>query len=132
MVNIISVDVEEYFHAANLAQVAPRSSWSELESRVEESTEKTLAIFERNQTKGTFFILGQVAKRYPQLVHAIKDSGHEIASHGFNHHIAYEQTPDEFFQDVDASKKLLEDIKHLSNLSPKILKHSSLYPTCFH
>lgn len=110
MVNIISVDVEEYFHAANLAEVAPRGSWDSLESRVVESTEKTLGIFDRNNTKGTFFILGQVAKKYPQLVNIIKDAGHEIASHGFDHFIAYEQTPDAFFQDVDSSKKLLEDI----------------------
>lgn len=110
MVNVISVDVEEYFHAANLAKVAPRSSWAGLPSRVVESTERTLAIFERHAVHGTFFILGYVAERYPSLVQLIHQSGHEVASHGYEHKIAYEQSPEEFLEDVSSSKKLLEDI----------------------
>jgi polysaccharide deacetylase family protein (PEP-CTERM system associated) len=110
MVNVISVDVEEYFHAANLAEVAPRSSWSQLPSRVVETTEKTLEIFARHKVQGTFFILGYVAQRFPELVKSIQNAGHEIASHGFEHYIAYEQTQAEFLEDVSSSKKLLEDI----------------------
>lgn len=110
MLNSISVDVEEYFHAANVEDAIGRSCWPKLESRVEFSTEKTLELFAEQNVKATFFILGYIARRHRNLVKLIQSSGHEIASHGFRHRLAYEQTSNAFFRDVYYSKKLLEDI----------------------
>lgn len=110
MRNIISVDVEEYFHAANLSAVAGPSQWRRLPSRVEHSTAAVLELFEQHRVKGTFFVLGYCAKRYPQMVRAIADSGHEVASHGYGHRIAYEQSASQFYRDVRIAKGLLEDL----------------------
>ena len=110
MLNVISVDVEEYFHAANLQPVAGPSRWRSLPSRVEASTDTVLELFERNKVRGTFFILGYCARRYPQMVKNIAKAGHEIASHGYGHRIAYLQTPMQFSRDVRIAKHLLEDI----------------------
>jgi polysaccharide deacetylase family protein (PEP-CTERM system associated) len=106
----LTVDVEEYFHAANLSHACPIKSWHSLPSTIENNTHRLLDIYDLNNSKGTFFILGYSAKRFPNLVKEIKNRGHEIASHGYAHKIAYLQSPKQFFQDIDRSKKLLEDI----------------------
>lgn len=110
MLNAISVDVEEYFHAANLAPVAGPSKWRGLPSRVVPSTQAVLDLFAKHNTRGTFFILGYCARRYPQLVKDIAAAGHEIASHGYGHRIAYLQTPKQFARDVRIAKNILEDL----------------------
>lgn len=110
MIHSISVDVEEYFHAANLEPEAPPSSWRRLPSRVVESTERTLECFARCAVHGTFFVLGCVAKRHPELIKKIASAGHEIASHGYSHRLAFTQTPKQFLRDVVRSKRLLEDL----------------------
>jgi len=110
MIHSISVDVEEYFHAANLETQAPPSSWYRLPSRVVQSTEQTLECFERCDVHGTFFVLGCVAKRHPDLVRKIAAGGHEIASHGYSHRLAFTQTPKQYLRDVVRSKRLLEDL----------------------
>ena len=108
-INALSVDVEEYFHANNLAPVAPSSSWSTLPHRADYSTRLVLDILDQRGVKATFFVLGYVADKFPTLAREIASRGHEIASHGYAHCLAYEQTPDEFFKDVERTKKLLED-----------------------
>ena len=108
--NTISVDVEEYFHATNLERVAPPNKWHSLPHRVQASTERLLEIFQACNTKGTFFILGYSARRYPELVRAISRAGHEVSSHGYSHRLAYEQTPKVFFRDIYRTKHLLEDL----------------------
>lgn len=108
--NALSVDVEEYFHAHNLKNVAPRSQWSSLPSRIEYSTNKTLELFDEYSVKATFFILGYIARRHPGLVKEIAQRGHEIASHGYMHNLAFKQTPKAFLRDIRTSKQLLEDI----------------------
>lgn len=107
--NALSVDVEEYFHANNLAPVTPTDSWSSLPHRADRSTHKVLDILDERGVKATFFILGYVADRFPSLAREISERGHEIASHGYAHKLAYEQTRDEFFKDIERTKKLLED-----------------------
>jgi polysaccharide deacetylase family protein (PEP-CTERM system associated) len=106
----ISVDVEEYYHAANLSNVCPVKSWHEMPSRLEFSTRKILDIFDRTAQKGTFFVLAYSGKRFPAIVREIVDRGHELASHGYAHKIAYFQNKKQFFQDVKRSKLILEDI----------------------
>lgn len=110
MLNTISVDVEEYFHATNLEPWIGPAKWHTLPSRVEYSVRRLLEIFREAQTKGTFFVLGSVARRWPSVIREISAAGHEIASHGYAHRLAYEQTPKKFFRDVYRTKHLLEEL----------------------
>lgn len=110
MLHAITVDVEDYFHAANLEPVAGPARWHMLPARVEGATDKVLELFSRNNVHGTFFILGHSARRFPTMVRKIADAGHEIGSHGYGHRLAYTQTKKQFFRDVRRSKKLLEDL----------------------
>jgi polysaccharide deacetylase family protein (PEP-CTERM system associated) len=108
--NALTVDVEDYFHVSALAPRIHRDSWGSRESRVEANTHRLLAIFEQFDVRGTFFVLGWVAERYPQMVRDIAARGHEIACHGFSHRLVYEQPPEEFREETLRAKNLLEDI----------------------
>jgi polysaccharide deacetylase family protein (PEP-CTERM system associated) len=108
--NALTVDVEDYFHVAAFAPNIHRDSWTARESRVVGNTGKLLAIFDRHEVSATFFVLGWVAQRHPQLVKAIAARGHEIACHGFSHRLVYEQTPEEFHEETRLAKNLIEDI----------------------
>jgi polysaccharide deacetylase family protein (PEP-CTERM system associated) len=89
--------------------IVPRSNWGSMESRVCANTHRLLDIFDEYGVKSTFFILGWVAERFPDLVHAIASRGHEIASHGYAHRLVYDQTRTAFRDDVHRAKALLED-----------------------
>ena len=108
--NALTVDVEDYFHVAALAPSIRRDSWDSRESRVVPNTQKLLAIFEQFNVRGTFFVLGWVAERYPQLVKDIAACGHEVACHGYSHRLVYEQPRKEFHEETLRSKSLIEDI----------------------
>jgi len=108
--NALTVDVEDYFHVAALAPNVHRNSWNSRESRVVGNTQKLLAIFDEFDVRGTFFVLGWVAERYPQLVRDIAARGHEIACHGYSHRLVYEQSPEEFYQETQRAKNLLQEI----------------------
>jgi polysaccharide deacetylase family protein (PEP-CTERM system associated) len=108
--NALTVDVEDYFHVAALASSIPRDTWTSRESRVVGNTHKLLSLFEQFEVRGTFFVLGWVAERYPELIRDIAADGHEIACHGFSHRLVYEQSPEEFREETLRSKNLLEDI----------------------
>jgi polysaccharide deacetylase family protein (PEP-CTERM system associated) len=108
--NALTVDVEDYFHVAAFAPNIHRDSWTSRESRVVGNTQRLLAIFEQFDVRGTFFVLGWVAERHPQLIRDIAARGHEIACHGFSHRLVYEQSPEEFYAETLRSKNLLEDI----------------------
>jgi polysaccharide deacetylase family protein (PEP-CTERM system associated) len=107
--NAFTVDVEDYFHVAALASAVSRDSWHSRESRVERNTERLLALLEHKGVQGTFFVLGWVAERSPQLVRQIAAAGHEIACHGFSHQLIYRQSRQEFREDTARAKGLLED-----------------------
>jgi len=109
-INILTFDVEDYFQVENFKKVIKFSDWDNYESRVVLNTEKILSILGKQKAKATFFILGWIAERFPELVKKIDDLGHEIASHGNNHQLIYKQTKDEFREDIRKSKKILEDI----------------------
>jgi polysaccharide deacetylase family protein (PEP-CTERM system associated) len=104
----MTVDVEDYFHVSVFDGVVPRSAWSTLESRVVANTDRLLTLFAEHSVRGTFFVLGWVADRHPDLVARIAAAGHEIASHGYGHRLVYDQTPKAFRADVRRSKELLE------------------------
>lgn len=110
VVNAMSVDVEDYFHVAAFEDTIPRADWEHLPCRVERNVERVLALFDEHGVESTFFTLGWVAERYPQLVRRIVDSGHELASHGQAHVRVHRQDRATFREDVSASKKLLEDV----------------------
>jgi polysaccharide deacetylase family protein (PEP-CTERM system associated) len=109
VVNVMSVDVEDYFHVSTFARTVERASWDRMESRVVANTKRLLELFQEFQVHGTFFILGWVAERHPALVRDIAAGGHEIASHGYGHQLIYEQTADVFREDVRRAKHMLED-----------------------
>jgi polysaccharide deacetylase family protein (PEP-CTERM system associated) len=106
----MTIDVEDYFHVSNFEPVVDRASWPSRESRVEANTDRLLAIFERGGVTATFFVLAWVAERCPQLVRRIVAAGHEVASHGYGHRLIYDQTRDEFRDDVRRAKQLLEQV----------------------
>lgn len=108
IVNAMTVDVEDYFHASAFDRVVSRSSWSTRESRVVANTERLLEVFDEHKVRGTFFVLGWVAERFPSLVRAIAARGHELASHGFHHQLIYMLTPAQFREDVRRAKAVIE------------------------
>ena len=108
VVNAMTIDVEDYFHVSVFDGVVPRHLWEGFESRVSANTARLLEIFAEFEVTGTFFVLGWVAKRFPQLVRDIAGAGHEIASHGYGHRLVYDQTPKAFREDVRRAKALLE------------------------
>ncbi|UUA71412.1 XrtA system polysaccharide deacetylase [Cellvibrio sp. QJXJ] len=106
----MTVDVEDYYHVAAFAKVIKPSDWDNWPSRVEQNTERLLQLFANHNIKITFFILGWVAEKYPQLVKTIRQQGHEIASHGFSHQLIYNQSPEVFRAETEKSKQILEDL----------------------
>lgn len=111
MRHAFTIDVEEHFHVSAFADVFQPSHWEHQQSRVEHNTRHLLALMEEHGgTRGTFFILGWVAERYPELIREIHDAGHEIACHGYSHRLVFEQPRAEFEQETLRSKGLLEDI----------------------
>jgi polysaccharide deacetylase family protein (PEP-CTERM system associated) len=109
IVNAITIDVEDYFHVSVFDGVLPRTQWSTIESRVCWNTRRLLEILAGRGVRGTFFVLGWVAERFPELVREIAGAGHEIASHGYAHRLVYDQSPAMFREDVSKAKALLED-----------------------
>jgi polysaccharide deacetylase family protein (PEP-CTERM system associated) len=110
VVNAMTCDVEDYFQVSAFAPFIPRDSWHARECRVEANMERILALFDEAGIKATFFTLGWIAERYPHVVRAIVDGGHELASHGYSHLRASEQARAEFSQDIRRAKRMLEDI----------------------
>lgn len=106
----MSVDVEDWFQVENLKPVIPRATWDSRERRVERNTMRILELLEEYGARSTFFILGWVADRHPELIRRIAERGHEIASHGYGHELVYRLSPAEFRADVDRCKKILEDL----------------------
>ncbi len=107
--NAMTIDVEDYFHVSNFEGVVARESWASRESRVEANTDRLLELFDGAGVHATFFVLAWVAERTPALVRRISDGGHEVASHGYAHRLIYDQTPDDFRDDVRVAKRTLED-----------------------
>ena len=110
MIHALTFDVEDYYQVAAFAGRVRFSDWDKFESRVVDSTTKILDILAENRVSATFFVLGWVGEHYPALVKEIKKRGHEIASHGYNHRLVYEQGPEEFRRDIRKSREILEGI----------------------
>lgn len=108
---LFTVDVEESFHAAALEPFVPRSRWAAVSSRVERGVDRLLELLDRHSASGTFFTLGLVAERTPDVVRRIAAAGHEVASHGWSHRRVNHLTPEQFRIEVARSRDLLA---HLS------------------
>jgi polysaccharide deacetylase family protein (PEP-CTERM system associated) len=108
--NALTIDVEDYFQVSALAPHFPRKNWDAVPCRVERNVDLILDLLDQRGAKATFFTLGWVAERFPQLVRRIADGGHEVASHGYCHERASAMTPKAFLADIALAKAVLEDI----------------------
>lgn len=108
--NAFTIDVEDYFQVSAFSPYIKRSDWNLYECRVEENIDKIIGILNKSGTKATFFTLGWIAERYPQIVRRIVQEGHELASHGYGHERVSDLSERDFLSDVQSSKKILEDI----------------------
>ena len=108
VVNAMSVDVEDYFQVSAFEGAISRDRWASFESRVVSNTERVLATLDRSGTRATFFVLGWVAERHPALIKRIADRGHEIASHGYDHRLVFDLTPEEFRADLRRARVAIE------------------------
>lgn len=108
MKNILTIDLEEWFHANYHDDVFDNQKTYEV--RILQNTERLLSLFAEHKAKATFFTLGYVAEKHPRLIQTIASEGHEIASHGYAHQLVYQQSPAEFRADVSKAKQLVEDL----------------------
>lgn len=107
--NILTFDVEEWFHLLDNDSTRSEEQWKHYEVRIHENIDRIFRILEDTDTKATFFIIGWIAKTYPEVVKRIAEK-YEIGSHTMTHQLVWQQTPNEFRQDVDSSIKLLQDL----------------------
>lgn len=110
VINLLTVDVEEYFQVEAFSDYVEKKDWERYPSRVDEPTCRLLDILALHGLKGTFFVLGWLAERNHELVKKIFDAGHEIAAHGYEHTMITQMTPEEFREDIRKSKCILENI----------------------
>jgi polysaccharide deacetylase family protein (PEP-CTERM system associated) len=109
--NALTIDVEDYFQVSAFAPYVRRQDWDLQECRVERNVDRILGLLaDAGQVRATFFTLGWIAERYPQLVRRLVAAGHEVASHGYGHERASDLSPQAFAADVERAKKLLEDL----------------------
>jgi polysaccharide deacetylase family protein (PEP-CTERM system associated) len=112
--NAMTVDVEDYFQVSAFETHIRREHWDRLPVRVEQNVDRILGLFDDHGVKGTFFVLGWMAERYPQMLRRIRDAKHEIASHGYDHVRIIHQTPKTFREEVHRTGALLEDATGLA------------------
>lgn len=110
IINAMTVDVEDYFQVSAFEKAIDRSQWDNIPCRVDRNMDRILGLFAEKEIKATFFTLGWVAERYPDLIRRIVNEGHELASHGYSHTRVTQQSPKEFREDINKAKKLLEEI----------------------
>jgi polysaccharide deacetylase family protein (PEP-CTERM system associated) len=109
MVNAMSVDVEDYFQVSAFERHVSRADWDRIPRRVAANVDRVLALFAERNVRATFFMLGWVAERHPDMVRRILGAGHELASHGYSHVRVVNQDARAFREDVTRTKKILED-----------------------
>lgn len=110
LTNALTIDVEDYFQVSAFAPHINRLEWNSRECRVERNVDRILGMLSEHGAKATFFTLGWIAERYPNIVKRIVDEGHELASHGYGHERASDQTEEVFFSDIQLAKFILEDL----------------------
>jgi len=108
--NAMTVDVEDFFQVSAFEDVIPRDNWDNISLRVEDNTNRLIDVFDQKNVKATFFTLGWVAEKCPNLIKRIVEEGHELASHGYGHLRNTLMTDQEVFEDIRVSKDILEQI----------------------
>lgn len=108
--NALTCDVEDYFQVSAFEHLVTKESWRERECRIPRNVDRTLQLYADAGVRGTFFTLGWVAEHHPEVVRRIAGAGHEVASHGMQHVRVWDQTPEDFRQDIARTKMLLEDV----------------------
>ena len=108
--NILTFDIEEWFHLLDNESTKTEKEWSKYESRIHQNMDRIFDLLDKNSQKATFFVMGWIADKYPEIVKEIVSRGFEIGSHTHLHQLAYNQTKSEFRNDVERSIKVLEDI----------------------
>lgn len=108
--NAMTVDVEDYFQVSAFEGVVEKKDWDSISLRVGDNTHRLLDLFAEHNVKSTFFTLGWVAKRCPDVIRRIVSEGHELASHGLAHQRATTMSKQELYDDIKQSKDILEDI----------------------
>ncbi len=109
MKNAISIDVEEYFQVTGFDGVIEKDSWDSVPSRLHIGMDRILAILDRYNVKATFFFLGWIAERHPEMVKRVAEGGHEIGIHSYDHTLIYKQTPEKFEEDIARSLAILRE-----------------------
>lgn len=110
IVNALTIDVEDYFQVSAFAPTIARERWETMPCRIERNVELILELLRKHDARATFFTLGWIAERYPHVVRAIVGGGHELASHGYAHRRASDQSRAQFSEDIVRAKKVLEDL----------------------
>ncbi len=108
--NALTIDVEDYFQVSAFAAHIDRADWEQCECRVARNVDRILNMLDERDVKATFFTLGWIAERYPQIVHAIVAGGHELASHGYGHQRVSDLDAEDFLADITHAKNILENI----------------------
>jgi len=122
MRNVLSVDLEEYFHPTELESAVRPEDWERLESRVEDNTRRTLELLARHKVRATFFVLGWVGERHPALIRDIAAAGHEIGCHSYGHRLVYRLTREEFLADT---RRAQEAIAAACGVTPRLYRAPS-------
>ncbi len=104
--NAFSVDLEDWYQGIEL----PFSSWNQHTERIRKGVDPLIELLSKHNTKATFFTLGWIGEKYPELIKQITDAGHEMASHGYSHEKVYDLSPQAFREEISKTKKILEDI----------------------
>jgi polysaccharide deacetylase family protein (PEP-CTERM system associated) len=122
MLNALTVDVEEYFHATEVQDALGHRQWSALPSRIERQIDTTLQLLEKKKVKATFFVLGLVAENHPALVREVASAGHEIGCHSYAHRLVYDLSPAEFRADT---RRAVHAITDACGIVPRIYRAPS-------
>jgi polysaccharide deacetylase family protein (PEP-CTERM system associated) len=107
--NILTFDIEEWFHILDNDSTKTEAEWSNYESRIHKNMETIYNIIEASNSKASFFVVGWIAEKYPEVVREINRRGYEIGSHTHLHQLVYEQDRNTFYKDVERSIKTIED-----------------------
>ena len=108
--NILTFDVEEWFHLLDNDSTKTIKEWSQYESRIHANMDRIFDLLDRTNQKATFFCLGWIVENYPDVIRDIVERGYEVGSHSRMHQLVYEQKPKDFHADLEFSIKTMEDI----------------------
>lgn len=123
IMNVLSVDVEEYFHGMEFESAVSSNQRGALPSRVEENIDCVLTLLHEHKVYATFFTVGQIAEQHPGMLRRIAAEGHEIACHSYKHELVFRQSAVEFRADIRRAKAILEDLSGHGVIGYRVLSH---------